>query len=121
MLLTHTEARDLVSTALVAQGFTSSETEACVAEVLDAEWRGRASHGLAIVPDLVDWSAGKRHDPVVTEGVGCTAFVRGGDGPGPRVAELAMTTAIARAARCAPPPPRSHRRVAPLPGSANPS
>jgi hypothetical protein len=28
--------------------FTVRETEPCVAEILDAEWRGRPSHGLAL-------------------------------------------------------------------------
>jgi (2R)-3-sulfolactate dehydrogenase (NADP+) len=94
MMINHTEARALVFTALTARGFSPRETEACVVEVLDAEWRGRPSHGLAIVPDLVEWSADKRHDPVVTTGAGCTAFVQGGDSPGPLVADVAMSAAL---------------------------
>jgi LDH2 family malate/lactate/ureidoglycolate dehydrogenase len=51
------------------------------------------------VPDLVEWSSGKRHGPVLVERGGCAAFVEGGDGPGPLVAEVAMSAALGLAAQ----------------------
>ena len=97
MLISYAIARELVDNALQGHGFSESERAACTAEILDAEWRGLASHGLALIPDLVEWSAGKRHDPLVVHRLGCSAFVQGGDGPGPFVAEVAMEAAMSLA------------------------
>jgi (2R)-3-sulfolactate dehydrogenase (NADP+) len=94
VLIDRQEAATILAAAMRAHGWTDQAVDVTVAELLDAEWRGVASHGLALLPDLLAWSARRRGDPVVTHRHGATATVDGGDGPGSLVARFALDEAI---------------------------
>jgi (2R)-3-sulfolactate dehydrogenase (NADP+) len=94
VLIDREGAESILVAAMRAHGWTDRAIDVTVAELLDAEWRGVASHGLALLPDLLAWSAQRRRDPVITQRRGATATVDGGDGPGSLVAQIALDEAI---------------------------
>lgn len=40
-------------------GFNDEENNACTEEIIEAECRGRASHGAAIIPEIIEWKKAK--------------------------------------------------------------
>ncbi len=75
-------------------GFTNLEVRTCREEILDAEWRGKASFGLELVPELVKIYAKKKGEPRLVRDTGAAMFIEGNDGPGPTVATYAMDLAL---------------------------
>ena len=95
--LSYPDARALLEGVLSRRAFTAEERRACIDEILDAEWRARKSHGLAIVHEVLSWADAKEHDPLVTVDEAAYALVEGGNTPGPLVAEIAMDLALVKA------------------------
>jgi (2R)-3-sulfolactate dehydrogenase (NADP+) len=93
VLIDRQGAAAILAGAMRAHGWSDPAIEVTVAELLDAEWRGVTSHGVALLPDLLAWSAQRRGDPVITHRHGATATIDGGDGPGSLVAQLALDEA----------------------------
>lgn len=92
--ITHEEARDAGLKALVAAGTPLDSARLQIDLLVDAELRGRASHGLLRLPRLLERIANKAADPV-TLGVqrwrnDAFLVVEGGDGLGPVVACAAI-------------------------------
>jgi len=97
MNLHYAEAEAMLSRILTAAGLTQAEREPCIHEILDAEWRGKTSYGLELVPMVVKWQRLKRHDPRIVRDGPVQAFIEGGDSAGPVVAALAMNLALRKA------------------------
>lgn len=97
MKMLYAEAEALATRIFEARGLTGRERELCVREILDAEWRGKSSYGLELVPTIVKWIRLKKHDPRVVRDGPVQAFIEGGDSAGPVVAALAMDLALEKA------------------------
>lgn len=98
MLLEVEQLATLTDEALLAYGFTDDERRICVAEIVDAECRGRSSHGAAIVPEVVEWKTEGSGPIVVERETPVSALIRGNHSIGPLVAEQAMDLAMTKAA-----------------------
>ncbi|HEX3475719.1 MAG TPA: Ldh family oxidoreductase [Kofleriaceae bacterium] len=97
MNLHYADAEALLSRILTAAGLTQAEREPCIHEILDAEWRGKTSYGLELVPMVVKWHRLKQHDPRIVRDGPVQAFIEGGNSAGPVVAALAMNLALRKA------------------------
>jgi delta1-piperideine-2-carboxylate reductase len=97
MKVLYTEAEAVLARVLDAHGLTERERDLCVKEILDAEWRGKPSYGLELVPAIAKSFKLKKHDPRVVRDGPVQAFIEGGDSPGPVVAALAMDLALGKA------------------------
>lgn len=93
----YAEAEAILSRIFETHGLTESERDLCIREILDAEWRGKSSYGLELVPTVVKWFRLKKHDPRVVRDGPVQAFIEGGDSAGPVVAALAMDLALEKA------------------------
>src|SRR5256885_12704839 len=65
--LSYQQAEAIVKAVFMGGGFTPHEAQVCTAEILDAEWRGKSSYGLELVPPVLDWRAEKLGEPEVRE------------------------------------------------------
>jgi L-2-hydroxycarboxylate dehydrogenase (NAD+) len=90
------ELESLCLAAFGEHGFEESESEVCIREIVDAECRGRRSHGIAMVPRLLEAKAGAG-EPVRTLDASGIAHIDGNGALGPVVCEQAMELAIAKA------------------------
>lgn len=90
------ELESLCRAAFAAHGFEDYESGPCTREVIDAECRGRKSHGIAMVPRLLEAKA-NAGEPVRTLETSALVHIDGNGALGPVVAELAMDLAVARA------------------------
>lgn len=97
MNLHYTEAEAMLGRIFAAAGLTAPERDACIKEILDAEWRGKTSYGLELAPMVVKWHRLKQHDPRIAREGPARAFIEGGDSAGPVVAALAMDVALRKA------------------------
>jgi LDH2 family malate/lactate/ureidoglycolate dehydrogenase len=97
MNMLYAEAEAILSRIFDARGLTERERDLCIREILDAEWRGKSSYGLELVPTLVKWFRLKKHDPRIVRDGPVQAFIEGGDSAGPVVAALAMDLALEKA------------------------
>jgi L-2-hydroxycarboxylate dehydrogenase (NAD+) len=90
------ELESLCREVFEAHDFDAAATDACIAEIVDAECRGRRSHGIAMVPRLLK---AKESGGEAVTGLDGPIFARidGNGAPGPLVAKLAMDAAIAKA------------------------
>jgi len=79
-----------------AHGLDEAAADACIAEIVDAECRGRRSHGIAMVPRLLK-AAGNGGEATLALDGPVFARLDGNGAPGPLVAKLAMDAAIAKA------------------------
>jgi LDH2 family malate/lactate/ureidoglycolate dehydrogenase len=98
VLLSYEDAEAIVRTVFMAGGFTPHEAQVCAEEILDAEWRGKASYGLELVPHVLAWGAEKQGEPEVREEGPASAFVEGNNSVGPVVAAFALDVARKKAA-----------------------
>lgn len=90
------ELESLCEAAFVAHEFDEAETDVCTREVVEAECRGRKSHGVAMIPRLLTAKAGAE-SPARTLETTALAHIDGNGALGPVVSELAMDLAIAKA------------------------
>jgi LDH2 family malate/lactate/ureidoglycolate dehydrogenase len=97
MRLGYATAMELLDDIFLAAGFSPDESSICTKEILDAEWRGKRSYGLELVPHVASWRAQKHGEPEVGHEGPASAFVEGNDGLGPVVAAFAMDLALKRA------------------------
>jgi LDH2 family malate/lactate/ureidoglycolate dehydrogenase len=97
MKLSHADAAAMLSRIFAAAGLTDAERAPCIEEILDAEWRGKTSYGLELVPMVVKWHRLKQHEPRIARNGPVQAFIEGGDSAGPVVAALAMDLALRKA------------------------
>ncbi|HEX5982654.1 MAG TPA: Ldh family oxidoreductase [Solirubrobacterales bacterium] len=90
------ELESLCREVFEAHDFDSEAADACIAEIVDAECRGRRSHGIAMVPRLL--KAGKSGAaPAVALDAPGFARIDGNGAAGPLVSKLAMDAAIEKA------------------------
>jgi LDH2 family malate/lactate/ureidoglycolate dehydrogenase len=94
MLMHWDAAASLLEAVFRRAGFTSQEIQACIGEILDAEWRGKASFGLMLVPELLKLRAKKKGEPHVVRESSTSAFIEGNDGLAPAVATFAVELAL---------------------------
>jgi LDH2 family malate/lactate/ureidoglycolate dehydrogenase len=90
------ELESLCHAAFAAHGFDAAEADVCTREVVEAECRGRKSHGVAMVPRLLAAKAGAG-PPTRTLETPTLTHIDGNRALGPLVSELAMDLAIAQA------------------------
>jgi LDH2 family malate/lactate/ureidoglycolate dehydrogenase len=83
--------------AFSAHGFDAAATDVCTREVVEAECRGRRSHGIAMVDRLLAAAKPGAAAPVTTLDTPALAHIDGNGAPGPLVSEVAMDLAIAKA------------------------
>jgi LDH2 family malate/lactate/ureidoglycolate dehydrogenase len=96
--LSYQQAEAIVKAVFMGGGFTPHEAQVCTAEILDAEWRGKSSYGLELVPHVLAWRAEKLGEPEVREEGPASAFVEGNNGLGPVVAAFALDVALKKVA-----------------------
>jgi L-2-hydroxycarboxylate dehydrogenase (NAD+) len=85
--------RDLCIDAFEAHGFTAEEAEICAEEIVEAECRGRHSHGAAIMHEVVKYK--RPTAPLrVSRETPCSEFLEGDENIGPVVAREAMDRAM---------------------------
>lgn len=93
------ELRALCEQVFRAGHFTPEETSACAEEVVDAQSRGRRSHGIAMIPRLLEWKAKAEGQPQVVHDTPVAARIVGNGALGPLVARQAMDLAASKAER----------------------
>ncbi|MEA2588519.1 MAG: hypothetical protein QOH66_1446 [Actinomycetota bacterium] len=98
MRLSYEDAEAIVRAIFRAGGFTPHEGQVCTDEILDAEWRGKTSYGLELVPHVLAWRAEKQGEPEVRDQGPASAFVEGNNGLGPVVAAFALDVALKKVA-----------------------
>jgi LDH2 family malate/lactate/ureidoglycolate dehydrogenase len=91
------ELKALCDEIFRSRGFTEDESRACVGEVLEAESRGRETHGLSWIPRILAWKAQARADPEVVHESSIAARILGNGALGPLIARDAMDLAIRKA------------------------
>lgn len=96
MSRSYEEMERLVNQVLSRNGYSDDESRICAREVLDAEWRGKSSYGLELVPHLINWRRMKKADPSVVREGAVHAFIEGGDCAGPIAAAFAMEVALTK-------------------------
>jgi delta1-piperideine-2-carboxylate reductase len=99
MLIHWDAAAGLLEAVFRRANFTPVETEACVREILDAEWRGKTSFGLMLAPELVKLQSKKKGEPRIVRETVVSAFIEGNDGPAPAIAAYAVDLAISKVAQ----------------------
>jgi LDH2 family malate/lactate/ureidoglycolate dehydrogenase len=87
----------LCRAAFAAHGFGAEAADVCTREVVEAECRGRRSHGVAMVPRLLAAAKPDAGTPTRTLDSPTLAHIDGNGAPGPLVSEIAMDLAIAKA------------------------
>jgi LDH2 family malate/lactate/ureidoglycolate dehydrogenase len=92
--MTYERAAELLDGVFDAAGFSPDETRICTGEILDAQWRGKRSYGLELVPHVALWRAHKAGEPELGHEGPASAFVEGNNGLGPVVAAFAMDLAL---------------------------
>jgi LDH2 family malate/lactate/ureidoglycolate dehydrogenase len=90
------ELETLCREVLETNGFGEEAAAACVAEIVDAERRGRRSHGIAMVPRLLKANESGGEAAIALDGP-IFARIDGNGAPGPLVSRLAMDAAMAKA------------------------
>ncbi len=92
------ELREMVNKGLRKQGLVEEDAKIVTDAIIDAEMRGRKTHGLAHLPRIVGVlrTAKREHIRIVRENE-YSALIDGGDNLGPIVAKYAMDLAIAKA------------------------
>jgi LDH2 family malate/lactate/ureidoglycolate dehydrogenase len=98
MRMSYAHAADLLDDIFLTAGFGTDESRICIKELLDAEWRGKPSYGLELVPHVASWRSQKLGEPEVRHEGPASAFVEGNQGLGPVVAAFAMDVALKLAA-----------------------
>ncbi len=92
------EFEDLCRTIFRNHGFTDEEIVVCTEEIVEAQCRGRASHGAAIIPEVVEWKKEIPTGPIeVIRETPISAYVLGNNNMGPVVCKQAMDIAIKKA------------------------
>ncbi|HSL83835.1 MAG TPA: Ldh family oxidoreductase [Thermoanaerobaculia bacterium] len=91
------EVRHLAVNRLCRAGLSDATASLVVDESLEAELRGRESHGVVLFPKQMERISDRKGDFKALRAHGATALVDGGDLLGPPVAERAMNMAVERA------------------------
>lgn len=79
-------------------GFNDEETAVCTEEIVEAQCRGRVSHGAAIIPEILEWKRDIPLGPVeIIKETPTSAFIQGNNNMGPVVAKKGMDLAIEKA------------------------
>jgi L-2-hydroxycarboxylate dehydrogenase (NAD+) len=91
------ELESLCRAAFAAHGFDAAAAGVCTREVVEAECRGRRSHGVAMVARLLAAAKPDAGTPTTTLDTPALAHIDGNGAPGPLVSEIAMDLAIAKA------------------------
>jgi LDH2 family malate/lactate/ureidoglycolate dehydrogenase len=91
------ELKSLCEEIFRLNGFTDEETEACVGEILEAESHGRATHGVSLIPRILEWKAQASADPEVVHETPVSTRIVGNGALGPLIARDAMDLAIRKA------------------------
>jgi L-2-hydroxycarboxylate dehydrogenase (NAD+) len=89
------EFREMCIEAFKVKGFTEEEARVSADEIVDAECRGKGSHGAAILPEIAEWK--EETEEIEIEDNGATAFIEGNNNIGSVVAKRGMDEAIQRA------------------------
>lgn len=78
-------------------GFSEEETEVCTEEIVEAQCRGRLSHGATIIPEVLEWKKEKTGSIEIVRESPISAYIIGNNNMGPVVAKRAMDIAIEKA------------------------
>lgn len=95
--MSYAELRRLGAEIFERCGLSPEESDACLDELLDAEWRGKHAFGVQLIPHVLGWHRRKRGEPEVIDRGPAAAFIEGHGTVGPRVARMAMDLAMAKA------------------------
>ncbi len=77
--------------------FTADEANACCEEIIEAQIRGRRSHGVAMVPRILEWKQEATAEPEITYETPVAAHLEGNGMVGPLLARQAMDIAFLKA------------------------
>jgi LDH2 family malate/lactate/ureidoglycolate dehydrogenase len=77
--------------------FTAEEADACSEEIVEAETRGRRSHGVAMLPRILEWKLQATAEPQITHETPVAAHLDGNGTVGPLLARSAMEMAVSKA------------------------
>ena len=91
------EFADLCRRVFRKHGFNEEETEVCTEEIVEAQCRGRLSHGAAIIPEILEWKKDKIGDIEIVNETPISAYIIGNNNIGAVVAKRAMDIAIEKA------------------------
>lgn len=91
--------RRLAERRFIDAGLSSDDARLVVDEVLEAELRGRESHGVRLFPEQLSRMGDRSGDFEVLSDRGAVALVDGGDHLGPPVAAQAMALARSKATK----------------------
>ncbi|MCL0063786.1 Ldh family oxidoreductase [Dehalococcoidia bacterium] len=91
------EFRKLCGKIFKNHGFSEEETEVCTEEIVEAQCRGRLSHGAAIIPEILEWKKEKAGSIEVVKETPISGYIMGNNNIGPLVAKRAMDIAIEKA------------------------
>ena len=97
MLLSVKEFDGLCREIFRKHGFTDEEVDVTTEEIVDAQLRGRSSHGAAIVPEIVEWKAEKAGSIDIVVESPISAYINGNNNIGTIVSKRAMDIAINKA------------------------
>lgn len=91
------EFADLCREIFRKHGFNEEETEVCTEEIVDAQCRGRLSHGAAIIPEIIEWMKEKDGPIEIVKETPISAYIVGNNNIGAVVAKQVMDIAIEKA------------------------
>jgi L-2-hydroxycarboxylate dehydrogenase (NAD+) len=91
------QLRDRCEAIFRAHRFTAAEASACSEEVIEAETRGRRSHGVAMLPRILEWKREAAAEPKITHETPAAAHLEGNGTVGPLLARQAMDIAVRKA------------------------
>ena len=97
MRLTKSEFRDLCFNIFVKHGFSVEEAEVCTEEIVEAQCRGRLSHGAVLIPEVLEWKQEQNGEMEIVKDGPFYAYILGNNSMGPLVAKRAMDIAIDKA------------------------
>ena len=99
--ITVEELRDLTLRVFARAGFGEEESEAMTEEIVEAQCRGLTSHGVALIPYVVEYFPEvKSTGPIeVVSETASTAFIQGNGNNGSVVSRRSMDMAIEKAGK----------------------